>query len=376
MSQTIFVPVGYALTMTAPANSNGGYWLVGNPGDQPGDVIDLNAGASATVGPFNTPRKYYIFADNGEVVISIDFSGAYDATGDKSDEAATYEPLLSGAALTGATVAVDDYVLIQDKSNSNNLKTVSAQSIADLVVDSVTAAALQSDIDDAQSDATQALSDASDALGASQAAQSDATQALSDASDAQGDATQALSDASDAQDGADASVKIVNVTNVGVVNTGTTATEHGDGFNNTTILTVNTVLPAIAGGEDLSVGKLLYTLPAGAIVINSAYMSMGITQTEANIDADTPDVGLGTSLASGANALLSDGMGTENLLTGQTAANCTGTATLKTVADQVLVIEAGADHTVYLNAADGWAADGDAAAILAGTVVIHWKFMH
>lgn len=39
---------------------------------------------------------------------------------------------LSGASLTSVTVATDDKVLIQDTSDSNNLKTVTAQSIADL----------------------------------------------------------------------------------------------------------------------------------------------------------------------------------------------------------------------------------------------------
>lgn len=40
--------------------------------------------------------------------------------------------LVSGAALTTATVASSDLVLIQDASDSNNLKSVTAQSIADL----------------------------------------------------------------------------------------------------------------------------------------------------------------------------------------------------------------------------------------------------
>jgi len=39
---------------------------------------------------------------------------------------------LGGASLTAVTVATDDEVLIQDTSDSNNLKTVTAQSIADL----------------------------------------------------------------------------------------------------------------------------------------------------------------------------------------------------------------------------------------------------
>lgn len=47
---------------------------------------------------------------------------------------------ISGATLTAATVATDDKVLIQDTSDSNNLKTVTAQSIADLseVIDDTT----------------------------------------------------------------------------------------------------------------------------------------------------------------------------------------------------------------------------------------------
>lgn len=164
--------------------------------------------------------------------------------------------------------------------------------------------------------------------------------------------------------------------NAGTANTGTTAVEYGDGYNHVTVLTVNTTLPAIAGGADLGVGKLLYTLPAGAQVIDAAYMSLGITQTEGNINADTPDGGLGTVIASGAVATL-DGTATfENILTGQTFNNCTGTAEVKTAiptAGTSLVMEVGGAKTVYFNVADGWAASGDAAALLAGTVVLAWR---
>ncbi len=102
---------------------------------------------------------------------------------------------------------------------------------------------------------------------------------------------------------------------------------------------------------------------------------MAITQSQGNINADTPDGGLGTTIAAGANALLSDTSGAENILTGQTFNNCTGTAELKTVADQVLVIEAAGNHTVYFNVADGWAASGDSAAAIAGTVVLEWSLL-
>lgn len=168
---------------------------------------------------------------------------------------------------------------------------------------------------------------------------------------------------------------VLTTGNIGTVNTGTTAVEYGDAYHHVSVLTVSTTLPAIAGGAALAVGKLLYTLPAGRIVINSVAMSMAITQTQAHINANTPDVGLGTTIGSGANALLSSvGAAAENLLTGQTAADCNGTATVKTVHAPV-VIAAADDHTIYFNAAASWAASGDAAALLTGTVEIDWSFL-
>lgn len=166
--------------------------------------------------------------------------------------------------------------------------------------------------------------------------------------------------------------KFDNVNTVGTPGTGVTAQEYGDSNRHKTVLTVSTTLPAIAGGANLAVGKLLYTLPAGAQIINSAYMSIAITQTQGHINADTPDGGLGTTIGSGVNALLSSvGAAAENILTGQTFTDCNGTATVKTVQAN-LVIESGGNKTIYFNVADGWAASGDAAALLTGTVVLDW----
>ena len=166
--------------------------------------------------------------------------------------------------------------------------------------------------------------------------------------------------------------------NVGTAGTGVTAVNYGDGYKNTAVLTLDTTLPAIAGGASLAVGKLLYTLPTGAVIIDSAYMSVAITQTEGNITADTPDVGIGTVIGSGAVAVLGGTATFENIITGQTATNCSGTATVKTsipTAAVPLVIETAGAKTIYLNVADGWAASGDSAALLTGTVVINYTFM-
>jgi hypothetical protein len=176
----------------------------------------------------------------------------------------------------------------------------------------------------------------------------------------------------------DASKKLQTSANTGTVGTGVTAVEYGDGHVHTTVLTLAATVPAIAGGADLAVGNLIYTLPAGAVVVDSAYMSAAITQSEGNITADTPDVGIGTVIASGVVAVLGGTATFENIITGQTAADCNGTATVKTsipTAAVPFVIESGDAHTIHLNVADGWAASGDSGASLTGTVVLNWRFM-
>jgi len=177
--------------------------------------------------------------------------------------------------------------------------------------------------------------------------------------------------------GADDQTPLTSV-NVGTASTGVTAVEYGDAINHTTVLTISSTLPAIAGGADLAVGKLLYTLPAGAELIESAYMSVALTAADGNIDADTPDVGIGTVIGSGAVAVLGGTATFENIVTGQTATNCTGTATVKATAPTAgvdLEIATAAAHTVYLNVADGWAASGEAACPVTGTVILNWKFL-
>lgn len=166
-----------------------------------------------------------------------------------------------------------------------------------------------------------------------------------------------------------------NTVNLGTAGTGFSAVEYGDAYQHTTVLTANTALGAIAGGAALGVGKLAYTLPDGACIVNSAYINLAIQQTEDNITADTPAIGLGTTIAAGAIANFSGDATMENVLTEQTAADCDGTATVKTVADQVLVIESASNHTIYVNVADTWAASGDAGAGLTGIIVLNWQFV-
>ena len=176
----------------------------------------------------------------------------------------------------------------------------------------------------------------------------------------------------------DANKEIVTAANCGTVATGSTVVEYGSGYSHTSIITVSTTLPSIAGGAALGVGKLLYTLPSGAAIVDDAHMSLAITQTQGHINANTPTVGLGTVIASGVVSVLSGTPTFQNILVGTAAANCTGTATVLTAiptASVPFVVASGDAHTLYANVACTWAASGDTGALLTGTVVVNWKYM-
>lgn len=353
------VPVGYALTLTANDISDGTYTRISEPGSSTLYAPStLSASAAVVLGPFNEHRDYKLLSYNGVMTYTLAYSGVY--TAEDIDENV---PDIVGTMVTGNT-ETGIAVTYQDADNTLDF-VVSDEYIQDLVgamLTGNTETGITVDYQDADGTVDFALSDEylQDVVGAMVTGNTESGISVS---------------YQDADGTLDFELTQLPSQNAGTAETGTTAVEYGDGRQHTTVLTVSSTLPSIAGGAALSVGKLLYTFPAGAIVVDKAYMSIGITQSQGNINADTPDVGLGTVIAAGANALLSDTAGAENILTGQTANNCTGTAEVKTVGDQILVIEAGGAHTLYFNAADEWAASGDAAAAIAGTVVIHWQFM-
>ncbi len=167
---------------------------------------------------------------------------------------------------------------------------------------------------------------------------------------------------------------------IGTPGTGVTAVTHGDGFTMVTELTLAGVLPAITGDTNQAVGLLIFTLPDGNIEVGPIHMKVGITQSQGNITSDDPDVGIGKTIATGANALLSANAAFENYITGQTAGDCSGTVTdafLASTAGGPVLIADGETRTIHLNAADIWdaAAGGDTAAALSGTVTIPWRFL-
>lgn len=166
-------------------------------------------------------------------------------------------------------------------------------------------------------------------------------------------------------------------TNAGTGTAGTncTAVEYGDGLNHTTIITMTGVAATIGDNASLAGGALIYTLPAGPIVVNGATMSVAMTLTTGTPKTDTPELGMGTTQGSGVNATLGDvGAGAENILGPAVANDINGTAELLTGAPG-LKIETADAHTVYFNYADGWADVDNTAATLTGTVVLNWSLL-
>lgn len=163
-----------------------------------------------------------------------------------------------------------------------------------------------------------------------------------------------------------------NSTNVGTANTGVTAVERGDGRQHQTVLTfTNLAIGSSVGAANLAFGKLLYTLPAGVQNYKVAYMNVTLTGT-VNIVADTPDVGIGTVIGSGAVAVLGGTATFEDIITGQTSGAIDGTNAIIANDNTVDLFRLTGDaKTVHLNVADGWAGAGDVTAT--GTIVLEWS---
>lgn len=162
--------------------------------------------------------------------------------------------------------------------------------------------------------------------------------------------------------------------NIGTPGANVTAAEFGDAYNHTTILTfaAGAVLPSVTGS--LGVGKLIYTLPAGAQIIKSSRMSVGILATTTT--GMTPTVGVGTVIASGAVIVLSGTATFQNINVGKAAADTNNTPTVQTVKATAspfeLVTESGGTKSIFFNAACAWTGTEPGMA-LSGSVALDWK---
>ncbi|MEP0323295.1 hypothetical protein [Bauldia litoralis] len=169
---------------------------------------------------------------------------------------------------------------------------------------------------------------------------------------------------------------------VGAASGNATAAELGNSFDHLTILTLADFAIGTSGdGAALALGALLYTFPAGDIIVEyGAFNQFGLTG-DISVTTDTPEYGLGTTAASGVNATLGAVATTaEDILGPFVAADVAGT-----VADNEGFPYAGAKpmlmrsaeaHTCYLNVADTWADVTAAGAVTGdGIIILKWRLL-
>lgn len=165
--------------------------------------------------------------------------------------------------------------------------------------------------------------------------------------------------------------RVLQIPSVQHQTTGVRAETFGSGVYRTVIDLEGLTLPDIAGGASLAVGRQIFTFPGGIKILGSSLVGVTLSDTDGNVTADTPDLGLGTVIASGAVAVLGGTATFEDILTGQTMDDCDGTPETVSVSTELL-IQAADSHNVFLNVADGWAASGDDGIRVGGRIVIIW----
>lgn len=166
--------------------------------------------------------------------------------------------------------------------------------------------------------------------------------------------------------------RVLQIPSVQHQTTGVRAETFGAGVYRTVIDLEGLTLPDIPGGANLAVGRKIFEFPAGPCkVLGSSFNGLTLSETDGNVTADTPDVGIGTTIASGAVAVLGGTAAFENIHTGQTATDVNGTA-LSNAVSTTLAIQTADSHDVFLNVADGWAASGDDGILVGGRIVIIW----
>lgn len=81
--KTVFLPIGYTLTLTTDDMSSGTYTRLGNPGGTVYTPADLSVSSTVILGPFNEPRDYALDILAGDMTYTMVFSGVF-SSGDES----------------------------------------------------------------------------------------------------------------------------------------------------------------------------------------------------------------------------------------------------------------------------------------------------
>lgn len=163
-----------------------------------------------------------------------------------------------------------------------------------------------------------------------------------------------------------------------------TADEYGNAIDHVTKLTLTSfAVGTIADNAALAFGALMYTFPAGTILVPEMTIVGGLTGA-VSVTAQTPEVGIGSAVASGASATLSttmedyiDGGATGGIGGDSTAPDIAGTTFYKSAlfTNPVIVkTSSGKARTLYLNVAATWADVAAAGAMtFTGVVTFRWR---
>jgi len=161
-------------------------------------------------------------------------------------------------------------------------------------------------------------------------------------------------------------------TEIGTASTGVVAAEEGEGELRKTTLTVAEFTQAIAGAA-LGFGKELYTFQEGVIDIVDVTADVTIL---APTETGTPDIGVGSVVASGAIDVLSGTATFEDVMDGFTGTAITsgGSVSNNYVEAEAGVLNGAATaNKIFLNFAETWTATEDLT--ISGTVTIFWRYL-
>jgi hypothetical protein len=172
---------------------------------------------------------------------------------------------------------------------------------------------------------------------------------------------------------------------VGAVTTASTtaAEEYSDGVDHITKLTMTAFAVGLtANGVALASGAKFYTFPAGTIVVEDISL-VGSLLAALTTKTDTPEIGIGSVIGSGAAATLSTTM--EDYVDGGAAGYLSGVAIAPDVnggyiakgtdntTPTVIKTSSGLSHDLFLNIADTWVAEAAAAVTFTGVITIRWR---
>lgn len=179
----------------------------------------------------------------------------------------------------------------------------------------------------------------------------------------------------------------MNFARAGTAGTGVTAIESGNGNHRRTelIIAATHVVVTTPTNENLAQGALIYTFPAGQIIVHRVYGDVGLEINDSLLVGDTPEIGLGTAVATGANATLgaaAAGATAEDMWGPHVVAGCDTGADATDAGQFVSQLEfvmadAGA-HLCHLNCADGWTAGAGTADVVLenpARFIIDWTIL-